>query len=63
MLGNHPDYCGTLIRLEMLRLGLLASGHAAATAGVSVGDASAFALRDVSAFCRYISGKLDDGST
>lgn len=36
----------------MLRLGLLASGHAA---GVTAGDDSAFALRDVSAFCRYIS--------
>lgn len=36
----------------MLRLGLLASGH---VAGVSAGDAAAFALRDVSAFCRYIS--------
>lgn len=36
----------------MLRLCLLASGHAA---GVGAGDASAFALRDVSAFCRYIS--------
>ena len=49
----------------MLRLGLLASGHAAAAAGVGAGvgapdapdapDAAAFALRDVSAFCRYIS--------
>lgn len=36
----------------MLRFGLLASGHAA---GFSGGDAAAFALRDVSAFCRYIS--------
>lgn len=38
----------------MLRLGLLASGHAA---GVGADDASAFALRDASAFCRYISEK------
>lgn len=35
----------------MLRLGLLATGHAA---GVRAGDASAFALRYVSAFCRCI---------
>lgn len=52
VLGDHPGYCGILVRLEVLRLGLLASGHAA---GVSAGGAAAFALRDVSAFCRYIS--------
>lgn len=49
----------------MLRLGLLASGHAAAGCGgggVGAGndvddddDADAAAPRDVSAFCRYIS--------
>lgn len=41
--GHHPGYCGILVRLEMLWLRLLATGHAADT------------LRDVSAFCRYIS--------
>lgn len=56
----------------MLRLGLLASGHAAAAAagvggggsgGVRLGDASAVALRDVSACRRCISGELDSGPT
>ena len=43
----------------MLRLGLLASGHAA---GVGAGDAAGFALRDVSAFCRYISGERNEST-
>ena len=43
--GHHPGYCGILVRLEMLWLRLLATGHAADT------------LRDVSAFCRYISSE------
>lgn len=33
MLGDHPAQCGILVRLEVLRLGLLASGHAAVAAG------------------------------
>lgn len=52
VLGNHTGQCWILVRLEVLRLGLLAAGHAA---GVGAGDAAAVALRDVSAFCRYIS--------
>lgn len=39
----------------MLRLGLLASGHAA---GVGGGEAAGLALRDVLAFGRSISGEL-----
>lgn len=39
----------------MLRLGLLASGHAA---GVGGGEAAGLALRDVPALCRSISGEL-----
>lgn len=58
MLGVHPGQSGILVRLEVLRLGLLASGHAAAAAGVRAGDAAAaaeFTLRDASACCSCIS--------
>lgn len=69
VLGHHPGQRGVLVRLEVLRLGLLASGHAAAAAGGAAaaaaggvaagagGAASAFALRDASAFCRDIGGE------
>lgn len=41
VLGDHPGQCGILVRLEMLRLGLLSSGHAAAAAAASAAGVSA----------------------
>lgn len=60
---DHPCHRGLLVRLEVLWLGLLASGHAANDAA---GDVSAFgvvALRDVPALCRYISEEASESNT